>query len=108
MDLNELVNNYEENIRAALKEKDSVQRDILIDGIMKEFKEKLIKLFGDITDESDSPKSIIGYRNDFERLYDQMEKEHGPVEYVTLHHGSMVNFGDAQIHKTIECSIKFS
>ena len=108
MDLNELVNNYEEDIRAASKEKDSVQRDILIDGIMKEFKEKVMKLFGDITDESDSPKSIIGYRNDFARLYDQMEKEHGSVEYVTLHHGSMVNFGDAQIHKTIECSIKFS
>jgi hypothetical protein len=108
MKLSELIESCQEDIRAALKEKDSVQRDILIDGIMKEFKEKVIKLFGDITDESDSPKRITDYRNDFARLYDQMEKEHGSVQYVTLHHGSMVNFGDAQIHKTIECTIKFS
>ena len=46
MDLNELVNNYEDDLQAALKEEDSAQRTLLILDAFREFKNSVMKLGG--------------------------------------------------------------
>ena len=46
MDLNELVNNYEEDLRSALKADDAAQRTLLILDAFREFKNNVINLVG--------------------------------------------------------------
>ena len=46
MDLNELVNNYEEDLQSALKEEDSAQRTLLVLDAFREFKNNVINLVG--------------------------------------------------------------
>ena len=46
MDLNELVNNYEEDLQAALKADDAAQRKLLILDAFREFKNSVMKLGG--------------------------------------------------------------
>lgn len=46
MKLNELVNNYEDDLQAALKEEDSAQRTLLILDTFREFKNNVINLVG--------------------------------------------------------------
>ena len=46
MDLNELVNNYEEDLQSALKGEDSAQRTLLVLDAFREFKNNVINLVG--------------------------------------------------------------
>ena len=51
MYIGDITDNYEEDLRSALNETDSAQRNLLILGAFREFKNKLMK-FGDVDDEA--------------------------------------------------------
>jgi len=62
MDLKELVNNYEEDLRAALNETDIAQRNILIQSVLSDLENDITKLVGGNTEYEmeQAPKVDLG------------------------------------------------